>query len=120
MDGLTLIFGFLLSLIATVIPAALWSALVWWCDRYEREPLSLAIAAFAWGAVPAVALSLALESLFDAPATVMGSTVLGDVVAASGIAPVIEEVAKGVALLLCCGRGGMSSTMYSTASCTAR
>ncbi len=100
MDGVTLIFGLLLSLAVTVIPSVVWSALVWWCDRYEREPIPLVVAAFAWGALPAVVLALALESVVDAPSALFGSAVLGDVVASSGVAPVIEEAAKGVALLL--------------------
>lgn len=100
MNGLTLLFGLLLSLIVTVVPAVLWSALVWWCDRYEREPIPLAVAAFAWGALPAVALSLTFESVLDVPGVLLGSAVLGDVVASSGVAPIVEEIAKGLALIL--------------------
>ena len=100
MDALTLVFGLLLSLFVTVIPAVLWSALVWWCDRYEREPIPLAFAAFAWGALPAVALSLAIESFLEVPATLFGSTLLSDVATSGAVAPVIEEVVKGLALLL--------------------
>lgn len=97
---MTFIGGLLLSLAVTVIPAVLWSALVWWCDRYEREPIPLAVAAFLWGALPAVALSLLLEAVFDVPSSLLGSTLLGDVAASGAVAPVIEEVVKGGALLL--------------------
>jgi RsiW-degrading membrane proteinase PrsW (M82 family) len=100
MDPLTLIFGLFLSFFATAVPTALWAGLVWWCDRYEREPIPLLTAAFLWGALPAVLVALLLESWFDAPAASLGVGLVGEVVAASGIAPLVEELAKGAALLL--------------------
>lgn len=100
MDALTVILGILLSLVAAGVPAVAWSALVWWCDRYEHEPLALGVGAFVWGALPAVALSFGVESLFQTPAALTGSVVAGDIFASSGIAPVVEELAKGIGLLL--------------------
>lgn len=100
MNGPALLLGLLFSLISTVVPAVLWSALVWWCDRYEREPIPLAMGAFLWGALPAVAISLLFEFALDVPAALLGSSVLSDVVSASGVAPIVEEAAKGLALLL--------------------
>lgn len=100
MDGLTILLGLLLSVVAAGAPAAAWSALVWWCDRYEREPLALGIGAFLWGALPAVVLSFAVESMLGVPTTIVGSALAEDIYVSSGIAPVVEELAKGIGLLL--------------------
>lgn len=100
MAPLTFLLGFFLSCIATLVPTMLWSGLIWWCDRYEREPLSLLLGAFLWGALPAVILALAFELLLDAPMTQLGSELASEVASSSLIAPIVEELVKGVALLL--------------------
>ncbi len=100
MEPLALLWGGVLSVVATVIPAVGWSALVWWCDRYEREPLALGVGAFLWGALPAVILSLILEGILGVPSAFSRSPLAGDLFVAGGIAPVVEEVAKGAGLLL--------------------
>ncbi|NJN82245.1 MAG: PrsW family intramembrane metalloprotease [Caldilineaceae bacterium] len=88
-----------LSLVAAVIPTLLYVLLFYWADRYEREPWWLAAVAFLWGAIPAIAVSifgevLLGESLISAPNTLQGALIDGAL-----IAPIVEEVAKGAALL---------------------
>ncbi len=100
MEPPSLLLGFALSIVATVVPAVGWSTLVWWCDRYEREPLALGVGAFLWGALPAVVISLLLESALGVPSALAGSALAGDLFVSGGLAPVVEEVAKGVGLLL--------------------
>lgn len=90
----------LLSVAAAVIPTILYVLLFYWADRYEREPIWLVMVAFIWGAVPAVLVSLFGEVVLgwpwiDAPDSITGAIIEGAV-----IAPVIEELAKGLALLL--------------------
>jgi protease PrsW len=90
----------LLSLAAAVIPTFLYVLLFYWADRYEREPIWLLIVAFGWGAIPAVVVSLIGELVLgwpwiDAPDSITGAIMEGAV-----IAPVVEELAKGLALLL--------------------
>jgi RsiW-degrading membrane proteinase PrsW (M82 family) len=70
--------------------------LVWWLDHYEKEPWWLLTLVFLWGAVPAVVLSLALEMIFDIPISVLGQGLAYEVAGSSLIAPVVEEVAKGL------------------------
>ena len=36
----------------------LYALLIWRIDRWEKEPLPLVIAAFAWGGIPSVVLAL--------------------------------------------------------------
>jgi len=85
------------SLLAAVLPTILLVWLIWWADRYEREPTRLLVAAFVWGAIPAIILSLLVELVVGAPFMEGG---LGNALAQTAvIAPVIEELIKGLALL---------------------
>lgn len=87
--------GFVLSSIAIAVVVACYL----WLDRWEPEPPRLLILAFLWGASVAIILSLALELWADAvflpaPGLPAGfeSTALR--------APLIEEAAKGLFLLI--------------------
>lgn len=87
--------GFVLSSIAIAVVVACYL----WLDRWEPEPPRLLILAFLWGASVAIILSLALELWADAvflptPGLPEGfeSTALR--------APLIEEAAKGLFLLI--------------------
>ena len=89
-----------ISLAAAILPTMIYVLVFYWADRYEREPLWLVTVAFIWGAVPAVIVSLIGElflgwSWRDAIVTMSGVFMEGTV-----IAPIVEELAKGVALLL--------------------
>jgi len=89
----------ILSVVVGVATTALYISLVWWLDRYEKEPLSLAAAVFFWGAIPAVVLSLVAELVLDVPLLVLGQGLAHEVISSSLIAPVVEEVVKAIALL---------------------
>lgn len=91
--------GFAFSLLATAVPAALYALLIWWGDRYEKEPWGLLAITFVWGAAPAILISLLAETLFGAPLAGLQAGRLANVLEASGLAPVVEEVAKALALV---------------------
>ncbi len=91
--------GFVLSSIAIAVVVACYL----WLDRWEPEPPRLLITAFLWGASVAIILSLALElvhrrRLSAAP----GATGrIGDSFDSAALrAPLIEEAAKGLFLLI--------------------
>lgn len=65
-----------------------------WLDRYEPEPLGLLGFAFGWGAVVATAVALVLQSIDQ---YALGTT---DVFSAVVVAPVTEEAAKGLFVVL--------------------
>ena len=95
-----MLIALLVSITAAVLPTILYVLLFYWADRYEREPVWLVTVAFIWGAVPAVLVSLFGEVVLgwpwlDAPGSITGAIIEGAV-----IAPVVEELAKGFALLL--------------------
>src|SRR5689334_14710752 len=84
------------AILAAAIPTAIYSLLLWWLDRYEKEPLSLILAAFLWGALPAIALAVVFELVLAAP---LERSPIGPAMAAWGLAPLVEEPIKGLALV---------------------
>ncbi|MCB0926246.1 MAG: PrsW family intramembrane metalloprotease [Mycobacterium sp.] len=113
--GLGTLAALILSLLTAVNPAgtllgftlattamALVLACYLWLDRWEPEPPRLLVLAFLWGSSVAVLLSILLEMLIDsslpAPATGAGPTTGFATVAVA--APIIEEAAKGLFLLV--------------------
>jgi RsiW-degrading membrane proteinase PrsW (M82 family) len=96
----TTVEGVVLSLLAAFVPSAVYVAVIWWLDRYEREPWRLLLVAFAWGALPAVLLSVVLEYVLGNPFASVQPLLLQDLAGTSLIAPIIEELAKALALLV--------------------
>jgi RsiW-degrading membrane proteinase PrsW (M82 family) len=89
----------LLSVLATALPTAVYLGVVWWLDRYEKEPLWLLAGAFAWGAVPAVVASLIAELIAGVPSGLLAGS-FASTIDSSLSAPIIEELVKGLAVLL--------------------
>jgi protease PrsW len=89
-----------LASVAAVVPVPTFVALVLQFDRYEREPWLVLVAAFLWGALVATFASAILNDLVGAVVTAAVGEVLGEVVTVSAVAPVVEETAKGIALVL--------------------
>jgi RsiW-degrading membrane proteinase PrsW (M82 family) len=89
-----------LSVLVTLIPSLISMAVLWWLDRYEKEPLWLLGIAFFWGAVPTIGLSLVAQLLIEAPlATVLGHSVFYPLASLSLVAPLTEETFKALILL---------------------
>jgi RsiW-degrading membrane proteinase PrsW (M82 family) len=90
----------LLALAVGVVPMVAYALTLWWFDRYEKEPLPLLLAAFLWGAFPAVVFSLLVELALGIPIARFVAPATASLVEAAVVAPVAEEVFKGGALLL--------------------
>jgi RsiW-degrading membrane proteinase PrsW (M82 family) len=89
-----------IAVVGTGLPTAAYASLVWWLDRYEKEPVWLLALAFGWGAVPAAILSLVLEMAIDIPIYSLGGDSLAAQLLSYGVgAPLIEESVKGIALV---------------------
>ncbi|MGB3682010.1 MAG: PrsW family intramembrane metalloprotease [Rubrobacteraceae bacterium] len=86
-----------------ILQAVLYVLFVRFVDLYEREPLMYVLPVFVWGFTVAVVVSLVFNTLFSltisAVASAQAATFLTSVVGA----PVIEESAKGLALLITFG-----------------
>ncbi len=95
-----LLAGLLLSFVLPLVPALAFIALLWWLDRYEREPLWLLTVAFLWGAVPTILLSLVVQLVLAVPVDAMfGDSLAGALAGGSIIAPLSEEGFKALLVL---------------------
>jgi RsiW-degrading membrane proteinase PrsW (M82 family) len=82
-------------------PMIFYSMIVWWLDRWEREPARLVCTVFAWGCLPAFAGALILQvlaHLFLAGSDASSSTAAMATIT-TVVAPVTEELLKAVPLL---------------------
>jgi RsiW-degrading membrane proteinase PrsW (M82 family) len=92
--------GFLLALLLSFGPALACAALVYWLDRYEKEPRILVGAVFGWGAVVAIVGALVAQTVLEGAVTLAtGSEKLADMAGMTLFAPVTEESLKGIAVL---------------------
>jgi RsiW-degrading membrane proteinase PrsW (M82 family) len=89
------------SLLAGFLPMVCWAVILWWFDRFEKEPVSLLAVSFLWGVVPGISISLLMEFLLN---PLLGSAramqPLGFVLFRNDmLAPVIEEGVKLLGLV---------------------
>ncbi len=92
---LPICMNLLTPLVAAFAPTACYTLLLWWLDRYEKEPLHLLIVTFVWGAVPALVLAIVAELAVGAAAINMFG--LGS--ETTIVAPVVEELLKALVLI---------------------
>ena len=89
-----------LSVLAATIPMFTFLGVVWWLDRYDREPIWMVALTFFWGAFGGAGLSLlGNTSLHLLIAGLLGAEQaewMGPVL----VAPLIEEPTKALVLLL--------------------
>ena len=91
--------GFVIGFIASLFPLATVLLSVRFIDRWEPEPRALLLFAFGWGAVVSIAVTMLLQPYFSAvagPASGLDATTFAVTVQA----PVVEEFAKSLGLLL--------------------
>ncbi len=88
-----------LSILAAIVPTILYVSIIYWVDRYEKEPWWLLAAAFLWGAVPGILISFFFNTLLSAPLLLVLGSELGMAAAPSLIGPPVEETVKGLALV---------------------
>jgi len=74
-------------------------AAVWFFDRYDREPLALVAAVFLWGAIPVPILAVIAEGLTGHVMAAVGRGPWLGFAQSVMVAPVIEELLKGLAVL---------------------
>lgn len=83
------------------VPMFLFAYILYWLDRYEKEPLMLLGAVFLWGVVVAAGGAYILNTLFGISVFVVtGDELLSDITTSSLSAPLVEEGLKGLAVLL--------------------
>lgn len=89
----------LVGLMFAVIPLGIVVPSFMWIDRFEHEPVRMLVISFAYGASVATAVSLVLNT--GSMAVISGVTGQDPTsVGAVAVAPVVEESAKGLGILL--------------------
>lgn len=89
--------GLVTGFVVALVPVFIVAPALLWLDRFEAEPTSLLLFAFAWGAVVATFVSLLANSY----SLVLLQGVGGDVATVAVLAaPWVEETAKGSVVLL--------------------
>lgn len=91
---------FCLSIAFAVVPPILYAFLIWWLDWYEREAPRLVIISLIWGAVVAIGVGALAEFVLGLPLQVLFNEKAADFLIVTFAAPVIEELVKGLLLLL--------------------
>jgi RsiW-degrading membrane proteinase PrsW (M82 family) len=98
-----ILLSILIALVAGIAPMLVYAGIVWWFDRYEKEPWPLLAAAFVWGAVPSIILALIFELVLDVPIKALVEPGLAyQLIGSSLVAPIVEEAVKGLAVWLVC------------------
>ncbi|MEO6019667.1 MAG: PrsW family intramembrane metalloprotease [Knoellia sp.] len=90
----------LLGLVVALIPLGIVVPTFMWLDRFEAEPTRYLVTAFLWGAVIAVLIAMTLNT---AGQLVLWGSIPADTsleLTAVFVAPVVEEAAKGLLVLL--------------------
>jgi RsiW-degrading membrane proteinase PrsW (M82 family) len=100
-SGVLGLFLLIPSMVCSVVPMVVFLAIVWWLDRYHREPIWLLVLTFLWGALGGVLFGIVgsltlLTPLAAAPLSPEMSDAMGTVV----VAPLAEEPAKALFLLV--------------------
>jgi RsiW-degrading membrane proteinase PrsW (M82 family) len=89
-----------LAFLGALFPTVVYVTVIWWLDRYEKEPLRLLAFAFLWGAIPAAVVSALLEFVLDLLIVALdGESLAANLASVSVSAPLVEESAKGIALI---------------------
>ncbi len=78
----------------------LFAYILYWLDRYEKEPLLLLGGVFLWGAVIAAGSAFLINTFLGLGIYIFtNSSVLTDIATGSIVAPLVEETLKGLAVL---------------------
>lgn len=93
--------AFALSVILSFVPAFFYAWIVYWLDRFEKEPARLLFGAFIWGALVATGGAIIWTSVLQLSAEALtGDAALADFTGTTLFAPIVEETLKGLAVTI--------------------
>lgn len=91
----------IIGMICASLPVPIYIMLLLWVDRYEAEPLWMLATSFLWGALVAVFIAIILNTINGEIVKVATkSAQIGENFGAVISAPIVEESAKGLILLI--------------------
>ena len=92
--------GLIVSGLIGFFTALLYAYILYWLDRYEKEPLLLLGGVFIWGAVIAAGSAFIINTFLGLGIYIFtNSSVATDIATGSIVAPLVEESLKGLAVL---------------------
>lgn len=92
--------GLLVSLFFGFIPMFIFAFIVYWLDRYEKEPKLLLLGVFTWGAVIAAGTAFIVNTMLGMGVFIATESETAAVIATGSLfAPLVEETLKGVGVL---------------------
>jgi len=90
----------IVSLFAGFIPMFFFASIVYWMDRFEKEPRLYLCIVFSWGAIVAAGGAFVINSALGAGVYLFTSSEgVANLATGSLIAPIVEEFLKGLAVL---------------------
>ncbi len=90
-----------LALFLSFVPALFYAGIVYWMDRYEKEPKALLFGVFCWGAIIAVIGAIVSQLILSAGTlAITRSQTTTQFLGGSVYAPLTEETLKGIGVLL--------------------
>ncbi|HET6763173.1 MAG TPA: PrsW family intramembrane metalloprotease [Longimicrobiaceae bacterium] len=92
--------GFAFGALVAVLPVPFYVALALWLDRYEAEPPRLLARTFVWGATVAVSIGFLVNTYAELVVGGIFGKGTGEFFGAVVSAPVVEEIAKGLVLVI--------------------
>lgn len=93
--------GLIVSGIIGIGTALLFAYILFWLDRYEKEPLLLLGGVFLWGAIVAAGSAFIINTTLGIGIFMFtGSDYATDFATGSIVAPLVEETLKGLAVLI--------------------
>jgi RsiW-degrading membrane proteinase PrsW (M82 family) len=93
--------GFIVSGFIGFTSALLFAYILYWLDRFEKEPLLLLGGVFVWGAVIAAGSAFIINTTLGLGIFVItNSSFASDFATGSLVAPLVEETLKGMAVLV--------------------
>jgi len=93
--------GVLVSLLAGILPMAFFAWILYYLDRYEKEPIKLLIGVFLWGAIIAAGAAFLINTITSSGIYfITQSEFATQLTISTLVAPVVEETLKGAAVLM--------------------
>jgi protease PrsW len=93
--------GLIVSAFLSFGSALLFAYVLYWLDRYEKEPLLLLGGVFLWGVIVAAGTAFIVNTLLMVGLYIFtGSPAVAELGSGSIIAPIVEECLKGAAVLV--------------------
>jgi len=91
--------GLTTSVLFSIVLTLFYWLVIWWLDRFEKEPVWLLAVLFLWGALVVPVLAIIFELAAEGVASIVMAGTPLEFTSVSVIAPIVEEAFKGIGVL---------------------